>query len=343
MDAKNVKRWITELLEKIYSKRSTQVLRSGIINMSLDKNEQPTGGVVVNQTTLEQIAQVPTYNFTTSHVNLPNINFTISITIPDMILLRYNPLDYPGKLLLSRKTELNQSYLVNIFTGKLSNLYEQSESMPRYSYSLDTGLVANKETKIDTGYIFLIKEPSNEGFQSNVLSDIMTDAAYTASINNSVDIRLASYSTQNNPESAMYKEYCPLYDYNYANDTFTQILNMVQKYSTFFIPELRNEVLSNISNGLMSWAWSWYNSTSGYFRNDMKDTASVLELYGILEPYLSATNKFYLYDSLVALNSTINQYAYSHLENTTSQTNVVTTQLSYSTDSEEPTEFGIVF
>ena len=51
-------------------------------------------------------------------------------------------------------------------------------------------------------------------------------------------------------------------------------------------------------------------------------------------------SKFYFYDAITALNTTIAQYTYSQLENTTTETNVVTTTLRYTQDSTEPTMYG---
>ena len=174
----------------------------------------------------------------------------------------------------------------------------------------------------------MVKESNTQGFQSNFLSDIVSNAAYTPSQNNTAEIRLSSYTTIRNPEPAIYQQYSPLVNYNYMNDSFSKILDTINKYDTFLSPQLEKEVLGNISNGIMNWCWSWYNSSSGYFRNDIKETASVVQLYPKLAPYLNNKSKIYFYDVITALNTTVDQYTYSRVENTTGEINVVTTQLS---------------
>ena len=310
------------------------------INMTLDQNGEPTGGVVVNQTTLEQMAQVPTYNFTTSYVPITT-QYTLTVTIPDMVMIKYNPLDYPGEMLVARDTNTNQSYGVNTFAGQNMGLTEQVGQLAKYAYLYPTGLVSNPNDYLDSNYIFLVKENGTDGFQSNVLSDVISQN--DVATNKTVNLRLSSYITVNNPEATIYQEYSPLVNYNYANDTFTQILATVNQFNTFFTKTVKAAVLQNISNDLMSWAFQWFNSSSGYFRNDVKETASVLELYEFMVQNnisLAPQNKFYFYDVITALNSTINQYIYSDIENTTTETNVVVTRLSYAADSSEPTAFG---
>ena len=310
------------------------------INMTLEQKGEPTGGVVVNQTTLEKMAQVPTYNFTTSYVPITT-QYTLTVTIPDMVVIKYNPLDYPGEMLVARDTNTNQSYGVNTFTGQNMGLTEQVGQLKKYMYSYSTGLVSNPNDYLDSNYIFLFKENGTDGFQSNVLSDVISQN--DVSTNKSVNLRLSSYISVNNPEPTIYQEYSPLVNYNYVNDTFTQILDTVNQFDTFFTKTVKTAVLQNISNDLFSWIWQWYNSSSGYFRNDVKETASVLELYTLLmrnNVNLTAQNKFYFYDVITALNTTINQYTYSDIENTTTETNVVVTRLSYAADSSEPTAFG---
>ncbi len=330
-------------LASLYNKTAifdnqTYYFANGVIHFTLVSNGVPTGGVVVNQSVLKQMAQVPTYNYSTNYVTLPNVNYTLTETVPDIVLVRYNPFDYPGELLLSRSLDTNQSYLVNLLEGKDLQLQEQNKVFPSYEYSLDTGLTTTTNDP-DVGYIILQKRPTTEGFQYNILSQIVSQSLST-NTNDFVNLRLSSYKMINNPDSAIYKEYAPLINYNYANDTFTQMLHTIEQFNTFFTPIVRDEVLTNISNNLMSFCWSWYNSTSGFFRNDVKETASVINLYSILQRYLKPENKFYFYDQLTGLNTTVNKYTYSKLENTTKETNVVSTRLSYSATSNEPTVFG---
>ena len=307
----------TELNGQIY------YFESGNISQTLGADGNPIGGVPVNQSVLEQMAQEPTYTFNTSYVPLTNVNYSLTITVPQFAMVSYKPEEYPGTVLVARTSDDNQSYVVSTFVGTNDNTLteEPTNLFTQYDYSYNTKLTSQDSTNYDTNYVFLIKSPITEGFQSNVLSDVVSQASESASTQ--VGLRLSSYKQVQHSEPAIFKEYEPLFNYTYDNDTFAGILSTVKKFDTFYTPELRNEVLTNISNELMSWAWDWWNASSGYFRNSVKETESVMELHSLLQNYLTNDSKFYFYDLLTTLNTTIDKYTYSTVKNTTTETNVV--------------------
>ena len=73
----------TELNGQIY------YFESGNISQTLGADGYPIGGVPVNQSILEQMAQEPTYSFNTSYVPLTNVNYSLTITIPQFVMVSY--------------------------------------------------------------------------------------------------------------------------------------------------------------------------------------------------------------------------------------------------------------
>ena len=62
-------------------------------------------------------------------------------TVPDFAMVRYNPLQYPGDLLLNKESESGQSYVMSIYAGAFEHLQNvKTDTFSHVYNSFDTGL-----------------------------------------------------------------------------------------------------------------------------------------------------------------------------------------------------------
>ena len=239
----------------------------------LNANGTPVGGLNVSQDDLYNMAYDNTYGYGYEYQPVNNVDYTVQVSVPDIIVQKINATT-SGKNVLTKDD--NTTYLL------MQTLNKRDLSVMD-GINKDTSTFIPRQMNND-GLALIIKDDVvNDGFFNETVASYLVNTnsisfdAYGNSLNNidSLRIRTVLMKNQYNYLKLNYDKFGPLLNYYYQNSTFSDMVGQLNNLKLLSTDSFMAGIINRTVNIYMSWAFQWYNASSGYFRNMIKETEAV--------------------------------------------------------------------